>query len=240
MRDDCERTVDAAAYVLGALEAGEVQVYAEHLQACAVCGEEVAQLQSVADALAIGVPRAPAPTGLGARVMAVVYEEAELAQTTERAAGAASARAARRGGVWGSGRGWLRPALLATGALVAGLLIGAFAINTPTSQRTEVIRAEVIAPGYRASADLRKVGNRLQLILNGFPAPPRGRIYEVWLERGAQAPAPTDVLFSVTKTGTGTVAVPSDVQGVSDVLVTDEPLGGSPKPTRKPIIVAKL
>jgi hypothetical protein len=34
--------------------------------------------------------------------------------------------------------------------------------------------------------------------------------------------------------------VPGDRQGVSDVLVTAEPLGGSLKPTRTPVIVAKL
>jgi hypothetical protein len=57
---------------------------------------------------------------------------------------------------------------------------------------------------------------------------------------GAQQPEPTDVLFSVTRSGHGTAAVPGGLQGISHVLVTDEPLGGSPKPTRKPIIVAKV
>jgi hypothetical protein len=47
------------------------------------------------------------------------------------------------------------------------------------------------------------------------------------------------VLFSVTRTGSGSVGVPY-LRGVSKVLVTDEPLGGSLKPTREPVIVAKV
>jgi hypothetical protein len=71
-----------------------------------------------------------------------------------------------------------------------------------------------------------------------MPPPPPGRIYEIWLERGTQAPQPTDALFSVTSGGDGSADVPGDLRGVSKVLVTDEPLGGSAKPTRKPVIIA--
>jgi anti-sigma-K factor RskA len=230
---DCEHTLDAAVYVLYALQDGEGEAFEAHLQTCSICREEVAQLQSVTDALAIGVSRVEAPPELGAKIMAAVYPEADPAGAGGRdAERAAPERRWRRG---------LIPALAATAALAAGLLIGAFAINTSSSgEHTEVIRAIVVAPGHRASADLRKVDGHVQLVVEGLPAPPPGRIYEVWLERGAQEPEPTDVLFSVTHTGNGTAAVPGGLQGISHVLVTDEPLGGSPKPTRKPIIVAKV
>lgn len=229
---DCEQLLDAAAYVLYALPDGEVEAFKGHLQTCSICRDEVTQLQSVADALAVGVSRVEAPPELGAKIMAAVYSEADPAGAGGHdAARAAPERRWRRG---------LIPALAATAALAAGLLIGAFAINTSTSEHTEVIRAIVVVPGHRASADLRKVGGHVQLIVEGLPAPPPGRIYEVWLERGAQEPDPTDVLFSVTHNGRATAAVPGSLQGISHVLVTDEPLGGSPKPTRKPIIVAMV
>ena len=96
------------------------------------------------------------------------------------------------------------------------------------------------SPGIASTAELRKVGSHLQLVVEGMPAPPPGHIYEVWLERGTQAPEPTDALFSVTKTGAGSIGVPGDLRGVSDVLVTAEPLGGTLKPTRTPVIVAKV
>jgi anti-sigma factor RsiW len=228
----CERQLDAAAYVLCALEEAEARAFGEHLATCPVCREELAQLQSVADALAVGVPRVSAPQGLRARIMATVYAEAELLRAAGQDADrVAPARSPRRG---------LVPALAAALALGVGLLIGAFAINTGPSQRTEVIHAAVTFPGHRATAELRKVGTHLQLVVEGMPAPPPGRIYEIWLERGTEAPQPTDALFSVTRTGAGSVGVPGNLHGVSDVLVTDEPLGGSLKPTRTPVIVAKV
>jgi hypothetical protein len=232
-RLDCEQSDDAAAFVLYALDDAEAQTFGEHLTSCPICREEVAQLRSVADALACGVSRTDAPHGLSARIMATVYAEAELLNAAGHGADrVAPARSIRRG---------LVPALTAAVALAAGLLIGAFAINTGSDVKTEVIHAEVVlAPGHHATATLRKAGGHLQLVLAGMPAPPAGRIYEVWLERGTLAPEPTDALFSVTRTGAGSVGVPGDLQGVSHVLVTDEPLGGSSKPTRNPVIVAKV
>jgi anti-sigma factor RsiW len=231
-RLDCERSGDAAAYVLSALEEQEAQSFREHLAACPICREEVAQLRAVADSLALAVPRIKPTHGLRARVMAIVHAEAELL----RAAGHEADRVAPAGSRW---RSRLVLALATAFALAAGLLIGALAINTATSERTEVLPATVVAPGYKATAQLRKVGSHLELVVVGLPAPPPGRIYEVWLERGTAAPLPTNVLFSVTKAGSGSVGVPS-LSGVSKVLVTNEPLGGSLKPTRNPVIVAKV
>jgi hypothetical protein len=231
---DCELRLDAAAYVLHALEPAEAQAFDEHVAGCVGCREEVAQLQSVADALAVGVSRVDAPAGLRARIMATVYAEAELLGAAGHGADrVAPARSVRRG---------LIPAFAAALALAlgVGILVGALAINTESSPRTEVIHAAVAIPGHRVTAELRKVGSHLQLVVEGMPAPPPGHIYEVWLEHGTQAPEPTDALFSVTKTGAGSVGVPGDLRGVSDVLVTAEPLGGTLKPTRTPVIVAKV
>jgi anti-sigma-K factor RskA/putative zinc finger protein len=228
----CGWQLDAAAYVLHALEETEAHAFGEHLASCPGCREEVAQLQSVADALAAGVARASVPQGLGARIMAPVYAEAELLKAAGHEADrVVPARSRRRG---------LVPAFATAFALGLGLLVGTFAINTGSSERTEVIRAVVVSPGHRATADLREVGSHLQLVVEGMPAPPPGHIYEVWLEHGTEAPVPTDALFSVTKSGDGSVGVPGDLRGVGHVLVTAEPLGGSLKPTRTPVIVAKV
>jgi hypothetical protein len=216
----CEHLDDAAAYVLYSLSESEAQAFGEHLRGCAECSQEV-----------IGLTRVEAPRELGSRIMAAVYPEAELF-------GALGEQADRPTPARRRGRGLL-PALAAAFALGIGLLVGALAINAPSDEAAEVIHAVVVAPGSHATANLRKVGGHVQLIVEGLPAPPKGRIYEVWLEHGAQEPQPTDVLFSVTSNGHGTAAVPGGLQGISHVLVTDEPLGGSLKPTRKPIIVAK-
>jgi hypothetical protein len=228
----CERIDDAAAYVLGALAESELDAYRGHLAGCAACRDEVMQLQPVVDSLAVGVATVRAPAGLRARLMAVVHGEAEVL----RAAGSDADRPARAR----SRRSWLFPSFASTGALAVGLLIGALVIGSGSSVRTRVIQATVVAPGTHANAALHQNGSHVVLQLVGFPPPPRGRIYEVWLERGAQPPQPTDVLFSVTLHGNGSVVVPGNLHGVTKVLVTDEPLGGSPHPTRNPVIVAPI
>jgi uncharacterized protein (DUF1810 family) len=231
----CERGVDVGAYALGALDEHEVEPFREHLESCAECREELAQLQGVTDSLAIAVPHAQAPADLRARLMGVVHGEAELL----RAAGHEADRPARARSVW---RWRVFPALAATGALAAGVLIGALALNTGSAQQTtQVIQAQVLPPaGHDATAALRKVGSHVQLQVTGMPAPALGRIYEVWLKDGSQAPEPTDALFSVTGQGDGTVGVPGDLKGVSKVMVTEEPAGGSLKPTHSPVIVASV
>ena len=83
-------------------------------------------------------------------------------------------------------------------------------------------------------------GNQAQLVLRHFPPPPAGKIYEVWLARGRQAPTPTGALFSVPASGDSRVALPSDLHGVRLVLVTPEPAGGTRVPTHTPIITATL
>ena len=90
------------------------------------------------------------------------------------------------------------------------------------------------------AAQLRISHNHAELVVSRLPPPPAGRIYEVWLKRGSTSPAPTSALFSVTANGAATVDVPGDLRGVSQVLVTQEPAGGSRVSTHRPVIVASL
>ena len=198
----------------------------------------------MADLLAIGVPRAAVSEGLHARIVGTAHAEAERRaaagrDAAGREAGVAPARARASGG--GPILRRLVPALAGALAVGVGLLIGALAFKGEPSEKTEVIPAAVVTPGYHATAELRKVGSHLELVVVGMPAPPPGRIYEVWLEHGTAAPEPTDALFSVTRTGSGAVGVPGDLHGVSKVLVTDEPTRGADlKPTRTPVILGSI
>ena len=76
------------------------------------------------------------------------------------------------------------------------------------------------------------------LVARNMPAPPQGRIYQVWLKRPGKDPEPTSVLWSTRTDGSADVAVPGSLDGVEAVLVTDEPEGGSDVPTRPPVITA--
>jgi hypothetical protein len=82
-----------------------------------------------------------------------------------------------------------------------------------------------------ARATLRRIGTHAELELSGMSEPPRGEVYEVWLDRSHAPPQATDALFTVTGAGSGSVEVPGDLRGVREVMVTVEPLGGSLSPT---------
>jgi anti-sigma-K factor RskA len=238
---ECECSVDAAAYVLAALDEHEVGAFSDHMSTCAHCRAEVDMLQGPADALALAAPQLLAPVNLRARIMSTVHAEAELL----KAAGHEADRPARAR----SRRLWrLVPAATAAGALAVGVLVGAVAINggggthTTVSGKTHVTQAVVTSPGNRATAALRSRNEQFQLEVANLPAPPPGRIYEVWLLPSGKeaAPVPTEALFSVNTHGNGLIGIPGDLHGVVKVLVTDEPLGGSLKPTRTPIIEASV
>jgi hypothetical protein len=139
-----------------------------------------------------------------------------------------------------AGRFLSRPVIAAAAglAVVAALIIG-LELGSSGSNSTRVIAATV--SGSPGSAQLRVTGTRAELIVRRFPQPAPGHIYEVWeLRHGAGVPSPTKTLFSVNSSGAGDVGVPGNLKGVSKVLVTQEPAGGSQVPTRAPVIVASL
>jgi len=223
---------DAAPYVLGALTEQEHAAFLVHLESCAVCREEVAALQIVADVLPAAAPQMKAPPELRARIMAGVSSEPAL----EERLAASRTRTRTRASWW---RAFERPALAFAGlaAVAAALALAVIAIAGGGGASTRVIRAEARAPG--ASVALLVRDGRAQLQISGMPASAPGRVYEVWLKRGG-APQPTDALFTVTSYGTATVGVPGDIAGVKAVLVSSEPLGGSTVPTTVPLIVAHI
>jgi len=223
---------NAAPYVLGALTESEHEAFIAHLASCAICREEVAALEAVTAALPAAAPRVPAPRRLKRRVLAEVRED----QRRQRSGAAAMTR--HRSPV-----GSRRAGLPAVGAIAAGVAAIAAAVivlvgGSGGSGATRVVRAQVGTPG--ASAEVRLSAGHAQLTIAGMPQPRQGRVYQVWVERVAGTPAPTDALFSVTSSGSATVAVPGSIAGVREVLVTSEPVGGSLRPTSPPVVTARL
>jgi hypothetical protein len=222
---------DAAAYALGALDPAEAEAFREHLESCVVCAEELPAFQQVATLLSMGAPAHSAPRGLRRRVLRAVHDEPRAA------APRASEAPPRRVRWWGS----LPRSALALGVpLLLVLVVGAggVVLSSNRASRTRVIQASVVdSPG---SAQLRVTGGQAKLLVSHLPPPPAGLIYEVWLQRGIDAPSPTSALFSVTSDGAGDIDVPGDLHGVSQVTVTQEPADGSRVPTHDPVIIARL
>jgi anti-sigma factor RsiW len=253
----CEHTGDAGAWVLGAMPEDEERRFAAHMETCAICRREVAELQMVADTLPLAAVQVAPPPELKDRIMSAVRAEADVlaaagpeADTVARepAPAVEGAPAAEKRERKAPGKPWWRrplpalrplPVALAAAALLAlGIAFGALVSGGGPSAQT--VQAQVVAPGAPgARAALTVTGDQATLDVQNFPAPPRGRVYQVWLKRpGVAAPEPTNALFDV-RDGTATVDVPGGVKGVDQVLVTAEPEGGSAAPTRAPVIVAQ-
>jgi hypothetical protein len=235
--DICPRIDDAGSYVLRAMPDGEWEQYAAHASQCVVCTAKIAELGFVSDALLNGVPQLSAPREIRARVMAVVHAESELLL----AAGPMADRPIRREPTRRFNLLRLRPwpaAVLATSLLALGIGGGALLVGSGDEAPAQRTIACAAAPGG-SSCQMHVAGGDAKLVMAGLAAPPTGRIYQVWLDRGTGAPEPTEALFSVRK-GRAVVTVPGNLKGVKQVLVTDEPLGGSEAPTREPIIAARM
>jgi hypothetical protein len=235
---------NAAPYVLGALTDDENEAFRGHLESCSVCREEVAALQVVAAALPAAAPQLSAPPQLKRRVMASVREDArrraahgadELAQD-RRAPGQVPARRWRAGAL---ARLQWRPNLAVATFAAAVIALAVVAFASGGGAGTRVSRATVLPRG--ASASLSVSDGHAQLNILDMPQAAPGRVYELWLKRSASAqPQPTDALFTVARDGAASVGVPGGVSGVSEVLVTSEPLGGSRVPTLPALIVARV
>ncbi len=219
---------EAAAYVLGALEASEAEDFRRHLDSCVVCRDEVAAFRQAVDALPMAAPQHPLPRELRRRVIRDVQGDQRLV-----------VRGAKR---WHpqvfSGRFSLRTAL--AGALLAAALaiVGGLELASGGATGIRVIHASVT--GVPGSAKLRIDGAHVELIVRNLSPPAAGRIYELWTKRGREAPRPTRVLFTVTAAGAAEVGVPGDLRGVNTIMVTQEPAGGSLTPTHAPVITAQL
>jgi hypothetical protein len=219
---------DVAAYALGALEPAEAEAFERHLQSCAVCPVELDSFRQVVDQLAFSPVRHAAPAQLRRRVMRAVDGEPRLDPGARRER--------RRMRLWFAVP---RPALAFStgfGALAAAAaVVVLLALSGGSSTRT----INTLVTG-RGNASLKISRGHAHLIVRNFPAPPKGKIYEVWLQHGSAAPSPTTALFSVTGSGDGDVDVPGSLKDVSHVLVTPEPAGGSKVPTHTPVISATL
>ena len=257
------RCGDAPVYLLGLLDEPHRARFLEHAHACAVCRDELRSLRPAVDVLPATVPQLDAPPHVKRHVMTIVRAEARPAPAhaaphegaPERRHGFERGRAFERGAAFERtprserGPGWSRrlsrPAVTRRPVLalaVTVLLAGGIAIGTQFAPNdraaTRVVSADVTIAG--ASAQLHQSAGHNWLTVAGLPQPRPGRVYEVWVKHPGGPPQPTSSLFAPTTAGTATAAVPNDLGAASEVMVTQEPAGGSSLPTSAPVIVARV
>lgn len=218
-----EQVESVGAYALGALPELEAQVFERHLMGCELCQEELRRLTEAVEALPRSVPAHEPPASLKARLMEEVRAEAPRRRP---------ARERRRFSL-----PRLQPAMAwaaAAVALVAGGYGAAELARDDGGART--LQAQVDTqrlPGGEATLSVSEDGGAV-LRVEGMPAAGRGRVYEVWVERGGEV-QPVSI-FDVDAAGAGAAAVPGSLDDVSAVMVTREPRGGSEQPTEAPVV----
>lgn len=216
------RRDDIAAYLLGALEPGEAAELERHVAGCPECEQELQRLRPAVRVLPETVERLEAPPALRGRLMEQVRSEAAGPQ-----AAPAARQASRR-------RFGLRPAAgLAAVALIVAA-IGGYAISDSGSgggpKTTTVITGH--SPGV--TAEMVRQGETGTLRLANLHQLPSGKVLQAWVQRGAQVVS-AKALFVPNSDGTATATI-DGMDGVSTVMVTAEPRGGSVQPTSKPIV----
>ena len=141
----------------------------------------------------------------------------------------------------GSGRGVWQGATAVSLAVAAGLGLFAF-LPRPSAPGTEPARfATALSPlatPAKFMAETRPDGSIVVTSLDGSPAP-AGRAYQLWaLPQGATTPTSLGLLSS----GTEVVAPATRASAQEQLLVSDEPAGGSPtgSPTGAVLFGGKL
>jgi anti-sigma-K factor RskA len=231
-----ERWGDATgAYLLGALDDAERSGFQAHVANCPACRQELDELRPAVEALPVSAPPVTPPATLRSRIMADVEREASLLAAAGEPRATPSRPPGRRRWRLRALPAWV-PAATALAALAIGLLVGR-GLGGDGERTVTAALDPAQAPGARVTLQIRDGGGTL--VGSRLPAPPAGRVYQVWLLRPGGKPQPTTTLFTPRRDGSATASVPGSLDGVGQVLVSAEPRGGSPSPTSKPILAVR-
>jgi anti-sigma-K factor RskA len=267
--DETELRDLAAAYALGALDADDARAFEAALATSPELTHEVAELREAAALIAAGTTGAPAapPAELRARVLATTPTRpaappagpptpiSEAPAARRRRLGHAvpwvALAASVAGLVWLAGeRGTLADrlaerdsALAAQGALLAAresrLAARESTLNAILEPGVELHRLTTTAesaPVIQLFVDR----GRGSVILHAFrlPPAPAGRTYQLWFMRdGVPVPSAT---FDSEPTGHALVQRIELPAGALAAAITEEPAGGSPRPTSPPFLLGSL
>jgi anti-sigma-K factor RskA len=242
MVEDHERlTQDVAAYALGALDEPDRAALETHLADCSVCRELLAEFQQVAASLPFGL-EAEEPPGA---VRDNVLQHARTSSVASRVPRVVDVRAPTPTGswwqLWGPRLQWA-----AVGALLVGLLAWNLtlqgALNTgPGAVERLAGRADTqvvllvntpAAPEASGRLYLEGTGRQGVLAVAGLPQLPPDRVYQFWFTRPDRS---TDSagLVQVGASGSALIPItaPDDPDAYVEVWLTQEPSGGSARPT---------
>lgn len=222
------------AYVLGALDADELDAVARHIQAGREHDDALIQLR--ATTLALGtLTEDRAPTAeLAARVAGIAARPAGSAPAGEPADAPARGRSTLPGAFRASRRLLLAAALIVAGVFVATIVLSG-ALQTSNDQYTRTLQgsddATVVLSGV--------VGiEPVEVVMSGLARLPAGSAYQLWAIRDGRWQ--TIGVCNTNAQGGWTGDFPFALLEHDDVALTIEPAGGSTRPTSDPILSAEF
>lgn len=244
--DELESSV--AAWVLGAVEADEVDTLRTHIEACPTCRETALRLGRTASALALDVEEITPPARLRERILtaAAATTPGPLHSASPRTRAKERRRMPRPWVLGRPGRG-VFPAFAVAATVVLALLVGFVAgdvISRGEPAPTPVVRSTLAGheslAGARATViDLKNEGVAL-VDFNGLPQLDSGRVYEIWLITSTGRPDPAGV-FVPDSNGSKFVLVSRSLAGYTQMAVTsEEGPAGTLAPTQQPQLYGNL
>lgn len=255
MNDHNEHDIDLAApYVLDALSPQERDAYEAHLRSCSQCRAEVAELRQVVDVLPLACEVLEPPPNLRDRIVAAVEAEVREVPHLTALPGGAPERQRRR---------QLRTPTAALAAVAALIIVVLGVRIVQLQQRVDnqqaivafhnevaaaISRGDTVSPvlgtaataGTNAALIQPRGAKSAYLLVQGLPATPSQKVYQLWLMRGTIPPRSAGV-FTYTGSAPEQVQLPTSPRGYTATAVTVEPKPhGSKGPTTQPILFGKL
>lgn len=238
--DSMENSV--AAYVLGAAEPDEAESIRAHLASCRRCQELERRLRGVAAVMSLSAEEEAPPPQLRSRILAA----ASAAPVPERGAPLMRAMTGSRAVARP------RPGLSAVTAALAAAVLALAGWNVYLTLQLRELRTlpashqMTPATGSMAgsSADVVPLQGRPSglVALRHLPAPPPGKVYELWLGKGTGTGRmePAGV-FRPDQDGTRLLLLNRDLSGFREITLTVEPgPAGSRSPTQAPVMQGSL
>lgn len=230
MTDDRARQEEAiAAYALGALDAPEQARIAALVRTDPAAARLLAEYRAAADLLPYDLPREAPPPEARAAILARAREGGPRAVSPPT-----QPRPSRRPLQWAFASALLM-ALLAWNLVLqfggAGRPDIARLAGKPDTRTALMINTSA-APDARGQLYLTPDGQRGVIAIAGLPVPPDGRVYQFWFARPDKS-RDSAAVFTVDAQGNALipVSVPGALGQYDQVWVTQEPPGGSAKPT---------
>jgi anti-sigma-K factor RskA len=243
--DEVESLV--AGWVLGALDADELERVRAHIGTCPICRAAASRLGRVLGALPLDVEEIDPPAGMRERILAAATQQGSAETIALPKTRTKQYRPATKETISsGRPRGWV-PAYAAAATVVLALVVGLVAgdlVGRQAPPQAAVVRSALTGHQALASAKANVIDLRSDAVVlvdfSGLPQLDSGKVYEIWLITAGGRADPAGVFVPDTN-GSKFVLVAKSLSGYTQMAVTIEVApDGTLAPTQQPDLYGSL